>query len=88
MPSGEINNKAVSAVKWAAVGTVTKFGVQLAAQVVLARLLGPENYGLFAMGLVVLTLSNFLADFGFYRRAFHHLGPVHLWHHSAAVPHH
>jgi PST family polysaccharide transporter len=65
MASGEINNKAVSAVKWAAVGTVTKFGVQLAAQVVLARLLGPENYGLFAMGLVVLTLSNFLADFGF-----------------------
>lgn len=65
MPSGEINNKAVSAVKWAAVGTVTKFGVQLIAQVILARLLGPENYGLFAMGLVVLTLSNFLADFGF-----------------------
>lgn len=63
--SGEINKKAVSAVKWAAVGTVTKFAVQLAAQVVLARLLGPDSYGLFAMGLVVLTLSNFLADFGF-----------------------
>jgi lipopolysaccharide exporter len=65
MSSGEINSKAVSAVKWAAVGTVTKFGVQLITQVILARLLGPENYGLFAMGLVVLTLSNFLADFGF-----------------------
>jgi len=61
----DINKKSVSAVKWAAVGTVFMFGLQLVTQVVLARLLGPENYGLFAMGLIVLTFSNFLADFGF-----------------------
>lgn len=63
--SGDINSKAVSAVKWAALGTITKFAVQLGTQVILARMLGPDNYGLFAMGLVVLNLSNFLADFGF-----------------------
>lgn len=61
----DINQKSVSAVKWAAVGTVAMFGLQLVTQVVLARLLGPENYGLFAMGLLVMTFSNFLADFGF-----------------------
>src|SRR5471032_2172327 len=66
MPSSDnINTRAVSAVKWAAIGTVTRFVLQLGVQIVLARLLGPETYGLFAMGLLVLTLSTFLADFGF-----------------------
>ncbi|WEF35677.1 oligosaccharide flippase family protein [Pseudoduganella chitinolytica] len=63
--SSDIKQKSVSAVKWAAVGTVIRFVLQLLTQVVLARLLGPETYGLFAMGLIVLTLSNFVADFGF-----------------------
>ena len=61
----DINQKSVSAVKWAAMGTVAMFGLQLVTQVLLARLLGPESYGLFAMGLLVMTFSNFLADFGF-----------------------
>lgn len=63
--SNEIRKKSVSAVKWAAVGTIIRFTLQLLTQVILARLLGPETYGLFAMGLIVLTLSNFVADFGF-----------------------
>ncbi len=63
--TNDINTKAVSAVKWATAGTVLKFAIQLIAQVILARLLGPENYGLFAIGMVVLNFSNFLADFGF-----------------------
>ncbi|AXA91849.1 lipopolysaccharide biosynthesis protein [Massilia sp. YMA4] len=63
--SSDLNRKSVSAVKWAAAGTLIKFLLQLLTQVLLARLLGPESYGLFAMGLVVLTLSTFVADFGF-----------------------
>jgi O-antigen/teichoic acid export membrane protein len=55
----------VLAVKWSAASTVARFMLQLFAQVVLARLLGPENYGIFGIGMVVLTLSNFLANFGF-----------------------
>lgn len=61
----DINQKSVNAVKWAAMGTALMFGLQLVTQVLLARLLGPESYGLFAMGLLVMTFSNFLADFGF-----------------------
>ncbi|MYM98016.1 lipopolysaccharide biosynthesis protein, partial [Duganella vulcania] len=61
----ELKRKSVAAVKWAAVGTVARFALQLCTQVILARMLGPEVYGLFAMGLVVMTFSNFLADFGF-----------------------
>ena len=63
--SSDLNRKSVSAVKWAAAGTLIKFVLQLLTQVLLARLLGPESYGLFAMGLIVLTLSTFVADFGF-----------------------
>lgn len=55
----------VRAVKWSAVSTISRFALQLGAQVVLARLLGPEIYGIFGIGMVVLTLSNFLANFGF-----------------------
>ncbi|MBA5690087.1 lipopolysaccharide biosynthesis protein [Rugamonas apoptosis] len=61
----DLKRKSVSAVKWAAAGTVLRFALQLCTQVVLARMLGPEVYGLFALGLVVMTFSNFLADFGF-----------------------
>lgn len=45
--------------------TVGRFGLQLLAQVVLARMLGPDIYGVFGMGLVVFNFINFLASFGF-----------------------
>ena len=39
--------------------------LQLLAQVILARTLGPEAYGVFAIGMVVLTFANFVSGFGF-----------------------
>ena len=39
--------------------------LQLVAQVILARTLGPEAYGVFAIGMVVLTFANFVSGFGF-----------------------
>jgi len=61
----ELAKASVSAVKWSTVTTLGRFAMQLIAQVVLARLLGPENYGIFGIGLVVYTFSTFLANFGF-----------------------
>lgn len=55
----------VSAVKWSTVTTLARFSMQLIAQVVLARILGPDNYGIFGIGLVAYTFSTFLANFGF-----------------------
>lgn len=63
--SSDINKQSVSAVKWSAVGSIAQYGLSLGAQIVLARILGPENYGLFAMGTIVLTFSNFFSNFGF-----------------------
>jgi PST family polysaccharide transporter len=64
-PIRNLTKQSVSAVKWSAFGNIARYGLQLGAQIVLARLLGPENYGLFALGMLVLTFSNMLADFGF-----------------------
>lgn len=60
-----LGQRSVWAVKWGAATTLLKYGLQFAVQVMLARLLGPDLVGLFAMALVVLMLVNFLADFGF-----------------------
>lgn len=61
----DIAKAGVTAAKWSVITTIARFGLQLVAQVILARLLGPDAYGIFGMGLVVFTLSNFLATFGF-----------------------
>lgn len=58
----------VHAVKWSAFGTIARFALQLIAQVILARILGPQNYGLFGIGMVVYTFGNFFSSFGFGRQ--------------------
>ena len=55
----------VAAVKWSAASTVARFVLQLMAQVVLARTLGPDIFGVFAIGMVVLTFATFVSGFGF-----------------------
>ena len=55
----------VAAVKWSTVSTAGRFVLQLVAQVVLARTLGPEIFGIFAIGMVVLTFAAFVSGFGF-----------------------
>jgi len=62
--SSNLTKQSVNAVKWSALGNLASYGLQLGAQIVLGRLLGPENYGLFALGRVALTFSNMLANFG------------------------
>lgn len=56
--------RSISAVFWGAGGTVLRLLIQISAQVVLARLLGPGEYGVFAIGGIVVGLCTFFADFG------------------------
>jgi lipopolysaccharide exporter len=65
LTASAIGQSGVSAVKWSAVSTALRFALQLGAQVVLARTLGPEVFGIFAIGMVVLTFANFVSGFGF-----------------------
>ena len=53
------------AMKWSAVTTVARFGLQLGAQVALARMLGPANYGVYGIGMAVLTFVAFLSGGSF-----------------------
>lgn len=56
--------KSLSAVFWGTGGAVIRLLLQFGAQVALARILGPEQYGLFAIGAVVIGFSNFFSDIG------------------------
>ena len=65
MSHSNLGRSGVSAVKWSVVSTGSRFALQLIAQVILARALGPETFGVFAIGMVVLTFATFVSGFGF-----------------------
>ncbi len=65
MSSAGLSKPGVAAVQWSTVSSLLRFVLQLGAQVVLARTLGPEIFGVFAIGMVVLTFANFVSGFGF-----------------------
>lgn len=60
----DIRNRSISAFLWGAGGTVLRIGIQVISQIVLARILGPDQYGLFATALVVIFFVNLFADAG------------------------
>ncbi len=53
------------ALKWSALTTVARFVLQLGAQVALARMLGPDNFGVYGIGIAVLTFVAFLSGASF-----------------------
>lgn len=65
MTAGNLRVLAERAFKWSALTTAGRFALQLVAQVVLARLLGPDNYGVYGIGVVVLTFAAFLSGNSF-----------------------
>lgn len=60
----EIAQQSVAAAKWGALAAVAKFIMQLAVNIIVARLLGPDSYGLFALATLVLLLATFFSEFG------------------------
>jgi len=57
-PAG-LAQRSISAALWGASGSAVQLVLQFGIQVVLARLLGPEQYGLFAMAGVLVSLGGF-----------------------------
>lgn len=62
--SSGLGARSVSAFLWGGGGAFLRLLMQTAAQIVLARLLGPEQYGLFAISVVVMGFSAFFSDIG------------------------
>lgn len=59
-----IGSRSFSAFLWGSTGSLAKLILQTGTQIVLARLLGPEQYGLFAIAAIVISFSNFFSDVG------------------------
>jgi lipopolysaccharide exporter len=65
MSAGTLAALAERALKWSAATTVARFVLQLGSQIALARMLGPENFGVYGIGLTVLTFAAFLSGASF-----------------------
>lgn len=63
--AASLSAQAGAALRWNTATTLARMLLQLGAQVVLARLLGPAAYGVYALGLALLTFANFIAGSGF-----------------------
>ncbi len=59
-----LTRRSLGALKWNYLGTGAKIASQLAIGIVLARLLGPEPFGLIAVAWLMLGLGNLIADSG------------------------
>ena len=60
-----LSARAGQALRWGTLTLLARMGLQLVAQVLLARLLGPGAYGVYALGLALLTFTGFLAGNSF-----------------------
>jgi O-antigen/teichoic acid export membrane protein len=61
---GELFSRTVTGATWSGVGRLAAQGIEFVAALVLARLLGPDVFGLVAMILVVVRFADIFADLG------------------------
>ncbi len=62
-PDG-LRSKTLVAAFWSLIGSVGRGGIRLASNLILTRLLVPEDFGLMATAMVVVTLIQILSDTG------------------------
>lgn len=60
-----LKKQTVSGVKWLVGSSFLQKGIQLAATVVIARILGPEEFGLFALAFVAINALGLFKSMGF-----------------------
>lgn len=65
MAEETLKSKTVSSVGWKFLGSLTSYSITFIVGIILARLLGPDEYGLIGIILVFVTLFNGIADGGF-----------------------
>ena len=54
----------MSGAAWGYAGSIAMLVLTIGAQAVLARIIGPADFGVFAVGILVVSFAGYLADFG------------------------
>lgn len=57
-------SRSLSAVKWNYIGVVVRIAMQLAVQITLARMLGPNAMGVFAVAFLLIGIGSILVEMG------------------------
>ena len=65
MQDNVIKNKVISGVFWQGLERIGSHGISFVVSIILARLLSPEKFGVIAIMMVFITLSNVFIDSGF-----------------------
>lgn len=60
-----IKQKTLHSLKWSTVERLGQFSIQLIISIILARILGPEQYALVGILMIFITISSVLVDAGF-----------------------
>ena len=61
----DLNRKMVKGLSWSMVETMSNYIVKLVVGIILARLLMPEDFGLLAIMMIFVSLSDILVNSGF-----------------------
>ena len=61
----DLNRKTVKGLSWSMVETMSNYIVKLVVGIILARLLMPEDFGLLAIMMIFVSLSDILVNSGF-----------------------
>ena len=59
-----LTDRSLAALRWNYLGLFVRVGAQLVAQIALARLLGPEAFGLFAAAILLVGVGSILVEMG------------------------
>lgn len=60
----DLARQSITAAKWGLISSVGKFALQLLVNIAIARLLGPDAYGLFALATIGLLVATFMSEVG------------------------
>lgn len=65
MSESSLKNKALKGAGWSALDNIASIGISFIVGLILARLLGPEEYGLIGILYILINISNSFVDGGF-----------------------
>lgn len=60
----QIGARAASGARWSMLGQFSRFGSQILSVIILARILTPEDYGLFSVVVAIVGFATLIGDFG------------------------